>query len=73
MLSRCVHFRIIEPANFAMVDNTCDVTRLTTKIFGQFEIKFRKMSSSKNSDSNSSSDDVSKAVESRFPGRFRRS
>ena len=28
------------------------------------------MSSSKNSDSNSSSDDVSKAVERRFPGDF---
>ena len=24
-----------------MVDNTCDVTWLTTKKFGQFEIKFR--------------------------------
>ena len=29
------------------------------------------MSSSKSSDSNSSSDDVSKAAERRFPGRFR--
>ena len=40
VLPRCVHFRIIQPANFSTVDNTCDVTWLTTKKFGQFEIKF---------------------------------
>ena len=31
VLPKCVHFRIIELAKFSAVDNTCDVTWLTTK------------------------------------------